>query len=227
MAFGFVAVAYYDSASSSSGACAVPTGTAANDIMFTFIKTVSTVNSVPSGWTYLADAPVGAGGGNAYLYYRVASGSEPADYTWGTAAAARLGIVCITYRDGFNTADPIDVVSDTAYITTDTILRAASMTVASANSPLIFFGALHNVTAPAFTPATVPAAFVDDVDLDNTNSRFTKEIASVVWTGSGATGDMDATVASTAVKHAFAVALKPAAGGTPDTITRYRVRVAD
>ena len=213
----FIAVTNYSNASTNSAVVNVPTGTADNDIMFALIRQNTAPNSVPSGWAALGDG-TGLGGPGAVvsLYYKVAS-SEPADYTWGFAGAARTGFSVATYRGGFDTADPIDVVSDTTYQTSDTTVRAAGMTVTAANSPLIFFGGAHFTSSQTYTPATVPDTFVEDVDTWDADSRFARHIASVVWSGSGATGDMDATVSSaTTDKTAFAVALNPSAGGGGD-----------
>ena len=216
MAFAFIAAAHYDNSSSSSGVCNKPTGTAQNDLMLATVKHADAPNSVPSGWTEIGHGEDPASSSNEWMtYWKLAGGGEPADYTWGFAAASRLGITIATFRDGFDTADPIDVTSDTDYTTTDTVNRAASMTVAAANSPLIFIGGTHiGGSGNTQTPPTNPATFTEHVDTWNTGSRFARCIASVIWTGSGATGNIDAAIdASNAAKHAFAVALNPPAAG--------------
>lgn len=220
----FVAAAHYDNVSSSSGVVTKPTGTADNDIMFTLIKRIGTTdpNSVPSGWTLVTTRRDLAGGSSFWLYWKLAA-SEGTDYTWGFAAAARLGITVYTYRGGFDTADPIDVVSDTAYITSNTTVRAATMTVTAANSVLLFFGGINQSSSITYTAPTVPTTFTEDVDQYSDQSRFGRTVASVVWTGSGATGSMDATASGTTVdKHAFAVALNPSAGSSSGLLLRRR-----
>lgn len=211
MAFQFVAVAHStDSASTASLACNKPTGTVDNDIMFAFIKRNDSTdpNTVPTGWT-LAGSRVPGGANSFWLYYRVAS-SEGASYTWGWAAAGRTGISIATYRDGFNTSSPIDVVSNTSYVTSDTTVRAASVSAAAANSPIVFFGGVHNASSVTFTPPSGPSAMAEDVDYYNDQSRFARTFASLIWTGSGATGNMDATASITTIdKHAFAIVLVP------------------
>lgn len=220
----FVAAAHYDNVSSSSGVVTKPTGTADNDIMFTLIKRIGTTdpNSVPSGWTLVTTRRDLAGGSSFWLYWKLAA-SEGTDYTWGWAAAARLGITVYTYRGGFDTADPIDVVSDTAYVTSNTTVRAATMTVTAANSVLLFFGGINQSSSITYTAPTVPASMTEDVDQYSDQSRFGRTVASLVWTGSGATGDMDATASGTTVdKHAFAVALNPAAASSSGLLSRRR-----
>lgn len=220
MAFGLVAVAHYDNSSSNSAVVAKPTGTADNDIMFAFTKhnTNEAVNSVPAGW-----AQLGAGrwsGAATYfaLYWKLAT-SEGSDYTFGWATASRTGVTIAAYRDGFDTADPIDVVSDTVYVTLNTSVQAATMTVTAANSPIIVFAGVNTATSgQTFSPPTTPDTMTENLDYWETNSRFAREISSIVWSSSGATGTMDATFTeSVNGKHAFAVALNPATGGSPIT----------
>ena len=231
MAFAFVAAAHGD-ANSTSVTVNKPTGTADGDIEFLLLKHLANEdpNSGLTGWTQLGTRRYDATSGSSHsLYYRIAA-SEGASYTIGWATSGRSGATVATYRDGFDTADPIDVVSDTAYTTSNATVRAAGMTVSAANSPLIWFGNTHNSSSATMTPATNPGTFVEDVDNWNSTSRWGREIASFVWTGSGATGDMDATNSvSTTTKHAFAVALNPSGGsaatttpGTGSAITQGR-----
>lgn len=212
----FVAAASADSASTASLVCNKPTGTVDNDYMLAFIKrgTDGDPNSVPSGWTLLGSNPIG-GGNSLWVYGKLAS-SEGASYTFGWAGAARSGITIASYRDGFDTADPIDVVSNTAYTTNNTTVRAASVSAAAANSPIIFMGAVHGAAAVTFTAPSAPAAFAENVDTQGDGTgRFSRTFDLLVWTGSGATGDMDATAsASTVDKHAFAVVMNPTAAAS-------------
>jgi hypothetical protein len=206
--------------------CGKPTGTVEGDIMFALVSyrgaaIGDTINSIPSGWSTPALASETSARESSWLYWKVAGASEPADYTWGASAAGRLAIVIVTYTAGdFNASSPIAVVSNTAYKTSDTILRAASMTVTAANSPLLFFGSVYNATTlPSFTKPSVPTTgWVEDYDGGDVTSDFARTVCSYIWTGSGATGIMDDTInATNAVKHAFAVALKP--NIAPGTVT--------
>jgi len=171
------------------------------------------INSAPDGWTLLGSQT--GDYDKYYLYSKVAGAGEPGDYTWGADGAGKFAITISTYRDGFDTADPIDVVSNTVYRTNNTTVRAASMAVSAADSPLVFFGANYTTGTATFTKPSVPTNdWVEDYDGGVDTSDFWREICSMVWAGSGATGNMDATsTASLSTKHAFAVALNPPAGG--------------
>jgi hypothetical protein len=216
MAFQFVAAANTDNAGTTSITITKPTGTADNDILFAFLKYNNNedLTSVPSGWAQLGTRRYSSGAiFSTVLYWKLAA-SEGADYTFSRASSSRMGGTIVTYRDGFATGGPIDVVSDTAYFTSDTTVRAASMSVTAANSPLLYFGVFNTSTTQSFSPPSVPTAFAEDVDFFSSDSRSARTVASVVWAGSGATGNMDATASATQVdKHAYAVALNPFTGG--------------
>lgn len=221
----FVNAAHYDNSASVTAVIVKPTGTVDNDIMFAFLKRIVTTDptGVPPGWALLGKNSVGDT--THWLYWKLAS-SEGADYTWTWAGSARTGGTITAYRDGFNTASPIDVVSNTSYIVNDTICRAVSMAVSAANSPLFFFGAVHASSTVTFTKPSVPTTgWAEDVDTYSAGSRFARGICSMVWTSSGATGDMDATLSAASFdKHAFAVALNPSGGGLsiPVAMRHYR-----
>lgn len=219
MAFAFVSAAHADNTGVTSLTCDKPTGTTQNDLMLAYVtrKGFNTDPSVvPGGWTQAAKQ-VDASTYTRWVYWKVAGASEGASYTFEWAAdASRIGISIATYRDGFDTADPIDVVSSTEYLTDNTTIRAASMTVTAANSPIIFTGGAHFTATESFdVMPSAPTALTEDVDYFNDTSREVRGFASAVWSGSGATGNMDATISATNIlKAGFALALNPAAGGS-------------
>ena len=86
------------------------------------------------------------------------------------------------------------------------------MTTSVVSEVLLFFGAMEKSTeTPTFTKPSVPTSdWAENVDYGHADSDFWREVCSMTWSSSGATGNMDATSTSTAsTKHAFAVALKP------------------
>lgn len=207
----FIGSSVYDTAASTGGACSIPTGTINNDIMFAVVcSNAAYSNSVPTGWTRVAQAmPV-----SLYyfeLYYKVAAG-EGASYTWGFAASQKIKVTIATYRNGFNTNNPISVISNTTYTTVDTNCPA-SMIITKVNSPLLYFANAYYTAAKTFTKPSIPnTTWVEDYDGGNLNSDFYTEICSMTaWTGNGATGTITAILNTSSVtaKHAFAVALNP------------------
>jgi len=199
-----------------------PTGTVNGDILFCWIASYhpsAIIDSVPSGWSllgeYLANVDKYA------LYYKIAA-SEPASWDWSFTGSTKVRAVCSCYTGGdFNPSDPIDVVSNTAYRTDDTDCIAASMTVSAVNSPLVFWAGVYHTSEKTFTKPSVPSEdWVEDDDTWDADSDFTTEICSMIWSGSGATGDMDAILSASDIqKHAFAVALNPSGGAATYTKT--------
>jgi hypothetical protein len=196
-----------------------PEGTLDGDILFCWIGfyklSAVTIDSVPSGWTLLGSNT--ANTDRYALYYKIAS-YEPASWVWSFSATAKVRAVCSCYTSGdFDGSDPIDVVSNTQNRQNDANCTAASMNVASANSPLVFWGGVYRTSSTTFTKPSVPSNdWVEDDDAGHTDPDYWTEVCSMIWSGSGATGSMTATMsASTATRHAFAVALKPGGGAPP------------
>ena len=202
------------STSTTSLACNKPTGTVEGDIMIALVLTRSgAVTDVPdAGWKLIASKT--SANDKYYLYYKIATASEAATYTW-TCASGRIGITICSYVGGaFDLFDPIDVVSNTNYVTSDANLQAAAMTITSANSPLIFAGGDYYTTAvnthllPTDNPN--PNSWTEDADKGNATSDIHRTIDSFIWSGSGSTGIVNATISATlTTKHAFMVALNP------------------
>jgi len=188
-----------------------PSGTVDGDILFCWIGWYAavTIDSVPSGWNLLGEYI--ANTDRYALYYKIASG-EGASWVWSFTATAKVRAVCSCYTKGdFDASNPINVVSNTAYRTSDAYCKAASMTVAAVNSPLVFWGGFYNTSTGSFTKPSVPTSgWVEDDDVWNTTPDMGTEVCSFIWSGSGATGIMSATNTLTlTTKHAFAVALNP------------------
>lgn len=180
-----------------------PTGTQEGDIMFALATrgdNKAEPNSTPSGWTRLAYKQ---GVWDYYgLYYKVAGASEPSDYTWGWSSSSKVTVVVAAYRGGFDGADPIDTYSSTAYTSGDNICRAASVTVSSDDSPLLWVAG-----ACVSTSFSLPNGFTEDAD-----STFKAQAGAIGHkvVDAGATGNLDGTFGTVSTyKHAFAVALNP------------------
>lgn len=199
-----------------------PSGTVDGDILFTLIcigngttNPPATIDSVPANWNLIATRLISTYY-RYYFYWHIASG-DGSSYTWSLTATNKLHAVCSCYTGGdFNPADPIDNYSDTQYITSDTILRATSFNVATANSPLFFTGGVYSTASKTFTKPSVPTSgWVEDDDAGSTTPDWWSEACSMIWAGSGATGNIQATISATmTIKHAFAVALNPVTAPT-------------
>jgi hypothetical protein len=177
--------------------------------MFALISRGSTTdpNAVPAGWT-LAGKQVGAYGW--WLYYKVAVG-EGASYTWGWAAGAATKITLTTYRNGFNTNNPIYAVSNTAYTISNTTVQAASLITGGESYTLVYAASVSYTSVVTFTkPNTQDNDWVEDYDEGTVLSGFSHTYGHCDYSLAGDTGVIDITASQTlTAKHAFAVALYP------------------
>ena len=201
-----------------------PTGATDNDILFTWLGWygATTIDSVPSGWVLLGEYLVNT---DRYaLYYKIAN-SEPASWDWSFGADAKVRAVCSAYYGCFDKDDPIDVVSNTAYRTVDTNAKAASMTVTNSNSPLIFWAGTYYTSGEAYTKPTVPTTdWVENDDDGSTTPDYWTEVCSMIWSSSGATGDIVATMSvGLGTKHSFAVALNPSEADLVTSVAGFSI----
>jgi Tfp pilus assembly protein PilV len=203
----------YNSSGSNSAVVSKPTGVVQNDIMFAYIghsNASDRLNSIPSGWTLVAKND--NGNNHQALYYKVAGPSEPTSYTFGLSASVRVGVSISAWRGGFDTINPIDVVSNTQYITNNTTYRATSLNLTYANENVFMFPSVITSGSRTFTaPTTQGGGWTEDYNFGNASSQFSRSEFHKVISSSGATGVIDSigSVAGTTNKHAFAVGLKP------------------
>jgi len=201
-----------NAASSGSVVVTAPASMANGDILVCFI---CGWNSTPPGaitatgfalWYERACANYRVGIG-----YKRASG-ESGDYTFSVASAVEIQAGISVYRGRMASGDPLDVGSDTPYTTSDTIVRGAGITIATAGSDLVWAGFSYGDPLTL----TCPGGMNSRVSNDALSSI---EMADLENQGAAPTGDKDGAAGSTPItvnKHAFLVALKPAAAaGNP------------
>jgi hypothetical protein len=177
----------------------VPAGTTTGDVMVAAIalKTSSITITPPAGWTSLNRVNQAAGDPNAQeLFYRVATGSEPASYTWNFSAAV-FGAVggVVSYR-GVDTSSPIDVYGGnvTASATTHT---ATGVTTTTSNAMVV---TAHSfASAETWTPPAGMTERVDRASITASNAAgMALEMSDVLQLTAGATGNKTATAAGNA-----------------------------
>jgi hypothetical protein len=210
MAFAKIDATVANSSAADTLSCDKPAGTAQNDIMFALVFCYGgSITSSPTGWTLLASS------GMHYLYYKVAGASEPASYTWKLSASVQFAISIITYRDGFDTANPIESYSNTPYTTADQSIVAGAVTTSGANHAILVFAQQYTSLERTHTaPATQDDQWAEDLDTHDAAAKCARAIYSDVWSESGSTGTITVTsnVSTGTNKHAFAVALNPPSG---------------
>ena len=188
-----------------------PTGTVAGDVMLASlsVRGTSTVTA-PAGWTLIRTDTFTASL-RMHTYWRSATGSDPASWTW-TFSAVRLAAGAIHAYSGVNATTPIDANGGQAAGASSATATAPSITTTVANTRLVtFFANMSNSTW------TAPAGFAERVDLVGTSpSQFTSlTSADVARPTAGATGASSATATASSGNVGQAIALRPAAGGPP------------
>ncbi len=114
-----------------------PAGVVAGDVLLASIDTRgSSVVTAPAGWT-LVRMDLNASSLRKSTYVRVATGSEPATYTW-TFSGSRLAAAVIHAYSGVDTTTPVDAVGGQVNAS-GTAVTAPSITTTVANTMLVGF----------------------------------------------------------------------------------------
>jgi hypothetical protein len=191
---------------------AVPSGTVLGDVMVAAISVApsSVPITAPAGWTLIQGVTQASGNSNRVsTFYRVATASEPASYTWGLATAFTGAAGGILSFSGVNNTAPINVNAGQA--TPSALTHTApSVTTTVANDMLV---TVHEyASARSWTP---PSGMIEAVDIASraaNNSGITLEMNYLLLGAVGATGTKTATASSAADTGAtVAIALRPAA----------------
>jgi len=193
---------------------AKPTGTIEGDIMFAHYhgyNSGTNTPSTPAGWTELG-AATGSTTNHVALYYKVAGAAEPATYTFDWTNSMSVGILISTYRGGFDTSDPIDVVSTSDMKNESSQATANGITPSATGQPLLYFGSVFGNYRNAAGVWTPPAGYNKNAEVYLEASVFRDFClcdCSKNFHTSGATGDVIATVSppQSAYSAAWLVAL--------------------
>lgn len=185
----------------------LPTGVVSGDvIVFNVVIGGTTLPSTPTGLT-LIDS--GNAGPSYATYYRVCDGTEGASFSW-TVASSASG-TCRAYS-GVDNASPINAHS--ILRTATSLTSTATGITTTANGCQLIYG---SGIASSETSFTNPTGFsAQDINTSSPAAVSCDESQ----TTAGTTGNQSGTWASTANNnYASLVALKPAAGGTANTLT--------
>jgi len=199
----------------------VPDGTQEHDFILVWLTRANATDAstVPEDWNLLCKSAIGDHANQTvWVYYKVATASEPTDYTWdwGATSVKTQGRIFGFYGD-YDPDDPIDTYSNTLYTTSNSTCRAASIAVEAVDSPLLVLMSAYDGTGVIFSTPTNPAGWTEHYDSGNTAPDTWLALSSQVWSGSGATGNVDATLTrasgtpevTTTTKHGILMALTP------------------
>lgn len=200
--FGSVRTAL-DSSGSTTRVVTAPTGIAAGHLLLAHVvHNDGTAASItpPAGWTLKAQfnnsGNVGVG-----IYYKIATASEPASYTWTFGRSTKSAVSISRYYD-IDTTSPFDG-NGAVVIVNGTTLTLPSISTTGPNPRVVGFAA--SASATSFTPASGMTERYD------TASTVTLEAADVVQATAGASGAKTYTAASSAKLAGYLVALRSGA----------------
>ena len=199
-----------------------PTGTASGDVLLAIVTNRganAAPSTVPSSWTLLDSA--GSSTGDimwAGLYYLVAGGSEPADYTWsGFTDSCSGGMIAVS---GADTSAPFDVhaVRYNAAGATGT----AGITTTLADTLVVSgYGSYDNnsVTQNSWACATDPASLTHRLESTSSGGNDSAVgAATAAKATAGATGASSYTFSASRSSVGFLLAVAPPSSGVAGTL---------
>ena len=204
--------------------CTKPSDIQENDVMVAHVTNsggnAPTSWTVPSGWVVVMNMT--STNPRSAIFYKIATGSEPADYTWSNFGASTGGSINIGGWRGVDLATPVDVTG--AEVTSSTQpITLTGVTTATANAMLLasIFENSSSTTG-IFAPSESPAwdyAWQHNIQRINV-------LAFVLKAAAGATGTKAFTDNKGSLTRVGVLwALRPAAtGGTgpPPRVIRHR-----
>jgi hypothetical protein len=195
-----------NSGSATSLVIPAPAGIQAGDVLIACVAARGNPNfTAPAGWT-LIRLDVNGFTLRQALYWKVATGAEPAEYTWtlSNTQAAAGGIMAYT---GVSNSNPIDQSSGLISSGTDATGTAPSVTTTVNGAMVIaFFGVARN------SPIDAPSGMTERVDAVSNGGTYPQatEASDVSQSTSGATGDKTATWSGNGQWIGQQLALRPA-----------------
>lgn len=190
---------------------AVPTGTVLGDVMIAAIATnPSTVPiTAPAGWTLIQAVTQGTATSNRIsTYYRVATATEPASYTWLLSTAQTGSAGGIVSYSGVDNAAPIDASAGTA---TPNSLNHTAPSINPVGSSDILITVHEFASSSSWTPPPGMTERVDIASRPASAAGITLEMNELLLAAAGATGTKTATAAAnTDTGGTVSIALKAA-----------------
>jgi hypothetical protein len=166
--------------------------------------TIANTGSGGASWSSVTNRTTGTYYKTAYAYKTLATdgdGSVTA-YTWSSSSATRMSAALIVLRGRKNQAPT--PISNTAYITSDTNIRAATLTAIDADD-LVWWGYNYRSTVQA---TAIPSGWSSGT-VQTAGAAISGAMAYKENQSAGATGAVDGTMANAVTtKHAFMFAVQ-------------------
>ncbi len=131
----------------------MPSGVVAGNIMLAQIVVYdgagTNVPSTPAGWTVIRHDTISSGNKiTSWLYYKVATASEPGSYTWNIASQFAAGVIG-AWRG--NSGSPVDQSSGATASGNPAVTAAPSLTPSHSGELQVYFYGSQNFVAPVIT----------------------------------------------------------------------------
>ncbi len=170
------------------------------------VQTAGNTITSPSGWNLVLRQDSSSSIATV-TYVKVAGSSEPASYTWSfsTAGQASGGIGSYT---GVDTTTPVDA-SHAQYNPSTSNVDNTGVTTTTANDMLVYA-----VGVVVTTTVNVPTAFTQEWSAGSSSST-TSEMSQELFSTTGATGTVHATMSGASASVTMLIALKPVGTTTP------------
>jgi hypothetical protein len=175
-----------------------PAGTTAGDLLVSCVcLTGVSVSAAPAGWTPIASV-TGASNPRVFGYFKVATSSEPANYTW-TLASSQTGSAGIARYSGASGLDTTATTAASATAATSGTVPAVTTTTPNA----MLVGCMGiNSSSTSIAP---PAGLTEAWELGGRMS----ELADVVQASAGSSGAKTWTFGGSRAWAGWLVALRP------------------
>jgi hypothetical protein len=201
----------------------------ANDV----IVLVAELNSasapgVPGGYTQRAADDSGGSTPMVRMYTAVAAGGESGSISVTKPAVNGKIYIAGVYR-GVDTSAVVDVDLSTTNVGYSNASAATAYTIPGFTTTVagvaILVSGSANASTGTWTPPTVPAAFTELLDTNGSVAAVPSICYDeLIWSGSGATGNINLTRSTSIRGAAAAIALRPAAAATSSPEARRVVR---
>ena len=184
-----------------------PAGLTAGDVMYAVVESLDSAVTAPSGWVLDVSAASIPGGLTNYLntFYKVATASEPATYTWSQASSSIFSVSIADY-EGVNNTTPLNVagVGDGGQSTASPAFPSITTTAAGCR---ILIGLAQN--GGASVTFTTPTGYTQEVA--SAYGYYAQTfIADATQSAAGATGTLTGTISAWEPLATFTAALNPA-----------------
>lgn len=200
------------SSAASSLAVSLPSGTVEGDVMVALVSLRGNRTiTAPSGWSSVLRTDNSSGSNiRQQLFVKVATGAEPASFTFSFSGSERCAVAVLSYR-GVDSGAPVDAVGGQANTASSSSVTAPSITATVANARIVGFFAIANGNATLTAPGGMTAVLTTAATTAGPNGVAVL-VADAAAGVAGATGGKTASASHSTQSVGQLIALRAAGG---------------